>query len=148
MRELSSWKYIEHRLFKITAGYLQLYKNTTVSHSVSGPCMGQAQLEKEDTRRWQHCASCSKSKDEHNSPAGECYSKGSAYMGYSKSTRVHVQTNIACSHQGDARFKHSWVLGKFGWKTTWLRSTSHCSQVPSPDLIENNGKTPGEQSRS
>lgn len=61
---------------------------------------------------------------------------------------MHVQTSIACSHLGDARFKHSWVLGTFGWKITWLRSTSHCSQVPSPDLTENNGKTPGEQSRS
>lgn len=71
-REFSSWKYIKHQLFKITAGYLQLYKNTTASHTVSGPRMGQAQLEKEDTRRWQHCASCSKSTDDHNSAAEEC----------------------------------------------------------------------------
>lgn len=70
-RELFSWKHIKHQLFNITAGYLQLYKNTTVSHTVSGPCMGQAQLEKEDTRRWQHCASCSKAKDDHNSSAEE-----------------------------------------------------------------------------
>lgn len=67
-RELSSWEYIKHQLLNITAGYLQLYKNTTVSHTVS---LGQAQLEKEDTRRWQHCASCSKSKGDRNA-AEEC----------------------------------------------------------------------------
>lgn len=113
------------------------------------PLHGTSRAEKkEDAKRWHHYASCSKSKDDHNPPANFCLgtlTPGLCVHGTFKSTHAHVHPSIACSQQGEARFKHSWVLGRSGWKTTWPESTSHCSQVPSPDLIENNGKTPGEQ---